>query len=222
MEPLYGVATLRRPVALRDQIHDQLRAAIVNGSLPPGTILVEEEIAARFGASRTPVREALRRLEAERLLERRGLRGLVVRTLDEDDVVCVFEIREALESLAARRAKRRLTPDDLAILEHLVAEMRAHVEDRDALERADTAFHDAIADLADDERLRRMLVDARDEILTWRFLSLSSDTRRSDSLHEHEAMLEAFRTGNEDDVARTTAEHLRNTLRSALSRKIEP
>ncbi|MEA2687933.1 MAG: hypothetical protein QOD51_540, partial [Candidatus Eremiobacteraeota bacterium] len=92
---------LRRGLPLRDRIHDRLRAAIISGELSPGTPVIEAELATRLGASRTPVREALRRLEAEGLLEPRGLRGSVVRELKSDEVECVFEIREALESLAA-------------------------------------------------------------------------------------------------------------------------
>ena len=87
---------LARSQPLREQIHGQLRSAILNGEYAPGTPLVEAELANRLGASRTPVREALQRLETEGLLERRGVRGIVVRELTEDDVTCIFEIRESL------------------------------------------------------------------------------------------------------------------------------
>src|ERR1700738_2173034 len=97
---------------LRARIHARLRTAILSGELAPGTPVIEAELAGRLGASRTPVREALRRLEAEGLLEPRGLRGSVVRALRSDEVECVFEIREALESLAARRAARSLSAGD--------------------------------------------------------------------------------------------------------------
>src|SRR5580658_1901535 len=92
---------LRREQPLRDRIHDRLRSAILSGELAPGSPIIEAELAARLGASRTPVREALRRLETEGLLEPRGLRGSVVRVLDSGEIDCLFEIREALESLAA-------------------------------------------------------------------------------------------------------------------------
>ena len=152
---------LARAQSLREQIHDQLRAAILSGEFAPGTALVEAELAVRLGASRTPVREALHQLETEGLLERRGVRGMVVRELTPDDVNCIFEIREALESLAARRACRRMTPATLAELDEIVARMRAAADDPNEMERLDTAFHDRILSVAEGERLRRMLSDLR-------------------------------------------------------------
>lgn len=208
---------LARALPLREQIHGQLRSAILSGEFAPGTPLVEAELAARLGASRTPVREALQRLETEGLLERRGLRGIVVRELKEDDVTCIFEIREALESLAARRAARRMSREMLAELAGIVTTMRVAIDDANELERLDTAFHDRILATAEGARLRRMLSDLREEIVTWRFLSLSTPERRAATVAEHEAMLEALRAGDEDRVAQITAEHIAQARSSVLA-----
>lgn len=208
---------LARALPLREQIHGQLRSAILGGEYAPGTPLVEAELAGRLGASRTPVREALQRLEAEGLLERRGLRGIVVREFTEDDVTCIFEIREALESLAARRACRRMSPKVFAQLAAIVANMRVAVDDPNEMERLDTAFHDRILGTAEGARLRRILSDLREEIVTWRFLSLSTPERRAATVAEHEAMLEALRAEDEDRVSRITAEHIVQAWRSVLA-----
>lgn len=211
---------LRREVPLRDRIHDLLRMAILSGELPPGTPVIEAELAARLGASRTPVREALRRLETAGLLEPRGLRGSVVRQLDANDVACIFEIREALETLVVRRAAPKITDDELATLEHHLAEMRAHVDDPNAMESHDTAFHDLILASAQGERLRRMLSEIREELISYRFLSLSDPMRRRAVLAEHAAILDALRAHDEEAAVRATATHVAAARDAVLARSI--
>lgn len=199
---------LRRELPLRDRIHDKLRAAILNGELPAGTPVIEAELAARLGASRTPIREALRRLETEGLLEPRGLRGSVVRALDAAEVACIFEIREALESLAARRAARDIGEADLRKLALHLDAMRAAVDEPNDMERHDTAFHDVILANASGERLKRMLSELREELIAHRFLSLGDPQRRRATVDEHQAILDALRAHDEEGAARRTAEHI--------------
>lgn len=217
---------LRRGLSLRDRIHDRLRGAIISGELAPGTPVIEAELAARLGASRTPVREALRRLEAEGLLEPRGLRGSVVRELKSDQVECVFEIREALESLAARRAARTMREPDVRRLEAEIERMRGSVDDANEMERHDTAFHDIILASANGERLRRMLTDLREELIAYRFLSLSDPERRRATIAEREAIVEAIRAHDENAAAARTAQHIANAraavLRLAATAGAEP
>ncbi|HEY0383677.1 MAG TPA: GntR family transcriptional regulator [Candidatus Elarobacter sp.] len=207
---------LRRGQPLRDRIHGRLRAAILSGELSPGTPVIEAEVATRLGASRTPVREALRRLEAEGLLDSRGLRGSVVRALKSDEVECVFEIREALESLAARRAARTLREPELRKLEHHVESMRTSVDDADELQRHDTAFHDTILAAANGERLKKMLTDLREELIASRYLSLSDPDRRRATIAEHDGILAALRARDEDAAATRTATHIANARAAVL------
>lgn len=213
---------LRRGLPLRDRIHDRLRTAIISGELSPGTPVIEAELATRLGASRTPVREALRRLEAEGLLEPRGLRGSVVRALASDEVDCIFEIREALESLAARRAARTISDADLRRLEQCVASMRAAVDDANEMERQDTAFHDVILGAASGDRLKRMLTDLREELIAYRFLSLSDQDRRRATIPEHEAILTALRAHDENAAALRIATHIANARVAVLRLATRP
>lgn len=208
---------VERPRSLRDQIYDRLRAAILSGELRPGSPVIEAEIAATLGASRTPVREALRRLETEGMLEPRGARGSVVRELKRDEVECIFEIREALETLAARRASRRITEKDFTNFERLVERMREHVDDTSEMERLDTLFHDRILALAEGVRLKRMLGDLRADILPWRFIALATTERRHASVQEHAAMLAALRTRDEAAIVATTAAHIVATKKAVLA-----
>jgi DNA-binding GntR family transcriptional regulator len=207
---------LRRVLPLRDRIHDRLRTAIISGEMPPGTPVIEAELATRLGASRTPVREALRRLEAEGLLEPRGLRGSVVRALASDEVDCIFEIREALESLAARRAARAIGEPDLRKLTHYVERMRASIDDANEMERHDTAFHDVILAVANGDRLKRMLTELREELIAYRFLSLSDEDRRHATVAEHEGILDALRARDQNAAASRTAEHIANARVAVL------
>jgi DNA-binding GntR family transcriptional regulator len=201
---------LERPRSLRDQVYDRLRSAILSGEMAPGSAVIEAEIATRLGASRTPVREALRRLETEGMLEPRGGRGTVVRELKRDEVACIFEIREALESLAARRASRRMEERDYREIERLVERMRKHVDDPAEMERLDTAFHDRILAHADGVRLKRMLGDLRSDILPWRFMSLATLERRQGTVNEHAAMIAAMRSRDETAIAEATSRHIIN------------
>ena len=207
---------LRRGLPLRDRIHDKLRAAIISGELSPGTPVIEAELATKLGASRTPVREALRRLEAAGLLEPRGLRGSVVRELKSDEVQCVFEIREALESLAARRAARTIRDADVRRLEQLVDGMRAGVDDPAEIGRCDTAFHDTILAVANGDRLKRMLTDLREELIAYRFLALSDPDRRRATIAEHDEIVAALRAHDEEAAAARTAAHIANARAAVL------
>ncbi len=208
---------VQRPRSLRDQVYDRLRAAILSGDLAPGVPIIEAEIAATLGASRTPVREALRRLETEGMLEPRGARGSVVRELKRDEVECIFEIREALETLAARRASRRLNERDLAALERIVERMGVHVDDPGDMERLDTQFHDRILALADGHRLKRMLGDLRADILPWRHIALATAERRHATVGEHAAMLAAMAARDEAAIVATITRHIVNTKRAVLA-----
>jgi len=207
-----GLSTqVERPKSLRDQVYERLHGAITSGEMAPGAPVIEAEIAARLGLSRTPVREALRRLESEGMLEPRGGRGSVVRELQREEVDCVFEIREALESLAARRASRHMGARDYAELDRLVERMRAHVDEPEEMERLDTTFHDRILAHADGVRLKRMLGDLRAEIMPWRAIALGIAERRAGTVEEHAAMLAAMRTRDEPAIAAATSRHIANT-----------
>jgi DNA-binding GntR family transcriptional regulator len=208
MSELVSLGPLARPAALREQIHERLRSAILTGELPPGTPMVEAEVAAQLGASRTPVREALRRLESEGLLVPRGGRGTVVRSLEADDVACLFEIRQALEVVSARRAARAIDDEALARLQATIDGMRESIDDPNAMERFDTAFHDELLRVAGGAKLTRMLTELREETIAYRFLSLGDEQRRRETLAEHTAILDALRARDSEAATRAIGEHI--------------
>src|SRR5262245_37737245 len=129
---------------LAKDIYTQLRSVIVSGEVEPGTQLVETVVAARFGSSRTPVREALRRLEQDGLVER-GERGMQVRARGPEEILEIYEARIVLETWAARAAAEHRTAFDLANLEQLHARMVAIKQgDGPAMVASNRAFHEGL------------------------------------------------------------------------------
>jgi GntR family transcriptional regulator of gluconate operon len=147
------VSPVHRP-PLGEQLLDQVRALIVRGELEPGTHLVEGWMAERFGVSRGPVRDALRQLELEGLVDTRR-RGVYVRGLSDTDIVELYAVRGALEGLAVREAIARRSEADWGPLDDAVARMRtaAGGPDPDAFAAADLDFHSAFYGLAANRRL---------------------------------------------------------------------
>ena len=113
-----------KPLFLRDEAYGQIRQKMILGQLPAGSELSEPMLAEMLGISRTPVREALQQLEVEGLVERTPRRGTVVRVPEKQDIVDLYELREALESHAVMLAASRRSPEDLVKLQSLCSEMK--------------------------------------------------------------------------------------------------
>lgn len=180
------------PPRAADQAHQRLRAEILSGALPAHARITETTVAERFGLSRTPVREAIRRLISEGFLRRVSGEGLRVVGFDADEVAQIFDIRLMLETYAARRAAQHATDADIAALRALAAEMRACLPARDdkalrALSDANARFHRRVVEAARSPRLQTMLsgaVDAALVLRTWRSYSEHDLTRSSQHHHE--------------------------------------
>ncbi len=125
-----------------DRVFEALQAAIIRGDIPPGTRIGETELAERFGTSRGPLREALRRLEARRLVERTPHVGIRIASLTHEALIEIYYVREALEGMAARLAAMHMTADEVIGLHRLLAEHR-----RDEALQADTAYFQQEGDL---------------------------------------------------------------------------
>lgn len=192
---------------LRDRVRDELRERIIDGVYPPGTRLVETEIAAQLGVSRLPVREGLRALESEGFVKTLPRRGAVVVELSPQDVEELFDVREALEMLASRQAAERATKAELrrvrAILDRACRALDAG--DRVALGRANEAFHDAILRLSGNKLLQSVLEPLQGR-LHW-LLRQTGDPY--DLLEEHTAWFEAIAAGSPDLAAERAREHAR-------------
>lgn len=200
---------------LRDIVGDQIRERIYDGTLEPGARLVERDLAARFEVSRLPVREALRTLANDGLVEHLPSRGVVVRRLDRRQVEELFDIREALEVLAARQAAARTTPESADALASSAT--RAHdalsVGDREAAAVANARFHDDIIELSGNELLQSMLAPLLGR-LHWLFRQISDF---EEVAAEHDALLEAIKSGQPDRAAKAARRHVRTYRTKTLA-----
>lgn len=194
---------------LRDQVRDDIRQRIVEGLLTPGQKIVERELAAELGVSRLPIREAIRMLETEGFVTVVPRSGVVVRRLSRRDVEELFDVREALEVFAVRRATERATDHELKRLTHLVdqaAKPRTTREPKKA-EAARDAFHDEIIRLAHIHLLAELLEPLQGR-LHWLFRQ-NQDHRGL--CQEHHRLVEAMSTR---DPARAGEEALRHVRRN--------
>lgn len=198
-------------------IYDELRAEIGTGALPAGSAVREVALATRFGVSRTPVREALRRLQHDRLLVP-GARGLQVREVDPQEVVQIYDMRILLEAEAARQAARAHTAADLMVLEGLIARDRALVDPPDQLRaRTNTEFHEAVWDATHNRVLQDLLHRLTVHLVRTPHSTLSAPGRWEQALDEHEQLVRAVAEGDGDTAARLAGEHMGRAREIRLS-----
>lgn len=193
---------------LRDVVCDTIRDQIMNGVHTPGTRLVEDRLAAELGVSRNPVREALRVLEAEGFVEMIPRRGAVVAALSDREVEEIFEVRRALEGLAARLAARKCDARGKAAFKQVLAESRQAVRNPEPAELAalNTRFHELVVDIADNGHLRGVIVPLRGR-MQWIF-TRTVGARAKDSLGEHVELAEAIIAHDEDRAAELAQAHI--------------
>lgn len=199
---------LTEAASLADQAYLVLRELIVTLELPPGALVKEPELVARLGIGRTPVREALRRLSQERLIEVYPRRGMVVTTVDVRDLGRLCEVRMALEPEAARLASERATEADLDELTALMAELagRRRRDDR-ALISLDRRIHAAVYRASHNHFLEETLEEYYTHALRIWMLGLEK-TGLSAAVHEHAELLGAILRGNGGRAAELMREHV--------------
>ncbi len=201
----------RRP--LRDEAYVVLRQAILSGQFKPGDRLVERRVAAELGLSRSPVREAFRRLEQDRLVTV-ARQGVVVQGLTPRDVEELYQIRQQLEALAARLAARQFAPEHLPRLEEILSRTVEAIAANDsaAISAEGIKFHEALADIGDNCHLKWLLASITEEIHRFRTLYLNIPARSQSALQEHRQILAAVAAHDQDLAGRLMAEHVSHAL----------
>jgi DNA-binding GntR family transcriptional regulator len=195
-----------KPLPSRDA-YDMILDAIDQGIYRPGDRLVESELAERFGVSRTPIREALQRLETQSLLTRDG-RSLIVASLDHAQMAELYAVRQELEGLAAKLAAQHAAEEEIQVLRDMVEADRALLGDPEALARANRRFHHQIH-LASHNRFLVQQLD-----LVYRSMALMARTslaaagRGERALEEHAAIVDAIAQRDGDRAAAALREHL--------------
>ena len=210
MESSAGRRSGSKRESLGSLAYERIKGDILDERLLPRQPLIEAELAARYGMSKTPVREALLSLAREGLVEMNSFRGGRVRDFAADDARDIYEVRELLEPFALRRAVPRLTGDDRRSLRTLLEEARTAAEDGDRreLSRLNCAFHGSLVARCGNEKVKEILAHLQNQV---RVMSLRLWNVRATHLREaeqHEAILAAVEEGHADLAAELLGEHI--------------
>jgi len=197
---------------LREVIFTTLREAIIMGELKPGQRLMEVQLAEKMGVSRTPVREAIRKLELEGLVNMIPRKGAHVARLSIKDIIDVLEVRASLDGLATALAAERITDDELRELKHVLTQFENYVE-KDNLSniiKKDVEFHDVIYRASKNDRLIQIVNNLREQVYRFRVIYLKDFSSTKEVIKEHMEIYEA--TMEKDPVAAREAakSHIRN------------
>jgi DNA-binding GntR family transcriptional regulator len=207
-EPPAAVRTGRRTLA--DELHLQLADEIVRGLLHPGSALDEMELARRFSVSRTPVREAIRKLAASGLVDARPHRGAVVARPSEQRLAGMFEVMAELEALCAKYAAERMTIGERTSLEAVHETLRQLIRlgDPQRFHEANEAFHGAIYAGAHNAYLAEMTIATRSRVQPFRRAQFRNLGRLAKSHREHDEVIQAILRGNGAQAAAVMREHI--------------
>ena len=196
--------------SLGRSVYERLKRAIIQGDFSPGSRVVESRVANALGISRTPVREAIHKLEREDLLRQDPKGGFFVVGLTRADIEETFGIRSVLESYAAKLAAIRHLDGELRPLEKKLGVFQENLDrgDLNVLPHINTEFHDLLYGLSRSPKLIKMINDLRDHIYRFRLVILKIKSTAELSHNDHRLMLEAMRDRDTDGVERLVKEHI--------------
>jgi len=209
---------------LRDHVYALIKNAIITAQREPNERLIEETIAADMGTSRTPVREALQKLEKEGLIFRRPNLGFAVKGVTEEEVEDILDLQSVLEGHAGRLAALRITDDELRSLNDLISRQEDCLtnSDAEAFIRLDGEFHDAIHRAAKNARLYDLVQGLRDSIDRYRVIVFRSQGRVYLSVKDHKEMVSLMKTKNGRKIEKLIRTHLirgKNILKKTIRRQ---
>ncbi len=201
-------------LSLERKAYDAIKEAILSFQLKPGMALVEVELARQLQISKTPVRDALARLELEGLVTKEPYRGTTVCLLSRRNMVEMFQIRAALEGLAVRLACANFSADNIFEAQALISRQHTAIEsgDQDMAAAANRRFHDLFISRANNQWLIRTLNNLEDHLRRYRTLSLHQENRQERSLEEHRVVVEAISQRNADAAEHAMRAHLLTTV----------
>lgn len=213
---------VRKP--LGPLVYEKLKNAIVKGEMTPGSRVIENRVATALGISRTPVREAIHKLEREGLLRYNPKGGYFVAGMTREEIEETFGIRSILESYAARLAAIQYKGEELDPLEKKINEFQLYLDrgQVDDLLRINTEFHDLLYALSRSPRLIKMINDLKDEIFRFRQVILRKDKMAMISNEDHKLMLKFIRVRDADGVEKIVREHILRGLEVVLKKFDKP
>lgn len=206
-------------ISLAEQVFEKLENDIVQGVYPIGEIITELKLADQLGVSRTPIREALRRLEQEGLIKDVG-KGSVVLGITEENLLDIMDIRILIEPLASYYAAQNCTEEGVKELRDILdlQEFYAAKHDSERLRQEDEVFHDAICRLSGRSVISETLLPLHRKTRRYRRISIENDARRANILSEHHSICEAIAAGNADLAAELTSNHVKQAKQNMIAR----
>ena len=195
---------------LRDVVFENLRTAILEGDLKAGQRLMEVQLAEQLGVSRTPIREAIRKLELEGLVVMLPRKGAYVANMSFKDLIDVLEIRSSLEGLAASLAAERLREEDISDLERVAKEFEKSVReaDIDNVLKKDVEFHEKIFLMANNKKLYQLITSLWEQVHRFRVTYVSNYDASLSLVDEHNRILEAIKSGDCELAKKYATEHI--------------
>ena len=195
---------------LREMVYEELKMQILKGSIIPGTRMMEVELAEEMGVSRTPIREAIRKLEKEGLVTIEPRRGAYASMISTEDMVEILEVRQDLEGLAAYFAASRMSDEQMAELKEVSnnyneAVKRGKMED---MIKYDTRFHHIIVESCRNKILVQMIEQLQELVLRFRYIYYDNFRRAENMPEEHEAIMAAISEGDADKARAAADIHI--------------
>ena len=208
-----------KTTSLADQVFERLENDIIQGVYPKGEILTELKLVEQLGVSRTPIREALRRLEQERLIEDTG-KGSKVLGITEEDLLDIMNIRQRIEGLAAYYATVNMTEEGRREMAHIVdlQEFYFNKHDAEHLRRVDDQFHDAICMLSKRTVIMDTLIPLHRKTRRYRRISMEDRERTTKTTREHREIYEAIVSGQAELAKELTTRHIANAKEHMIER----
>ena len=205
---------------LRDVVFESLREGILEGKLSPGQRLMEVQLAEQLGVSRTPVREAIRKLELEGLVVMLPRKGAYVANMSLKDIIDVLEIRASLEGLSAYLAAERINEEDIKKLEKIAQEFKEHADDGDVegLLKMDVEFHECIFNATNNKKLHQLINSLWEQVYRFRVTYISDYDSSVNIIKEHELILEAIIKGDSELAKRYATEHIEKAEQFMIER----
>lgn len=203
-----------KSISIADQVFEQLERDILSGKYPKGELLTELRLSAELGVSRTPVREAIRRLEQEKILEESG-RGVIVVGISEEDMLDMYDIRIRLDGVAASRAAENITDAALSEMKEIV-ELQQFYSSREGddysakIKNLDSRFHELLYMSSGSRMIGDVLCSVHKKMTKYRMASLSKQSRAAKSVEEHAAIYEALARRDGDAAAELAVRHAMN------------
>lgn len=203
---------------LRDVIYESLRTTIISGKIPTGERIIEKEYASKLNISRTPIREALKKLQSEDLVEYIPKYGVVVKSISKEDALEIYKIRQSLEMLVITNAMENITKEEIVEIQNLLdlTEQKNNEYNLEEVERLFKEFNTYIYKASRMNRLPVMIDQLNDYLQHFRNISILDDERRNTALYEHNQILKAIIEKDKNYAEEIITKHLTDSLNIVL------